>query len=99
MYSTYATAAAVSSSVFAALAIVAVGFRLRARSVQKLRLGLDDWLVLVALVRIAGSFDNTSYRPNHFCGLIGTCLLILLPCSLWIIQRRYWAGSQVCADV
>ncbi|KAI1113332.1 hypothetical protein F5Y14DRAFT_441882 [Nemania sp. NC0429] len=49
MYSTYATAAAICSTVFAALAIVAVGFRLRARFVQKLKLGLDDWLILVAL--------------------------------------------------
>ncbi|KAI1746572.1 hypothetical protein F4782DRAFT_545041 [Xylaria castorea] len=49
MSSTYSTAAAVSSSVFAALAILAVGFRLRARVVQKLKLGPDDWLILVAL--------------------------------------------------
>ncbi|KAI1323131.1 hypothetical protein F5Y16DRAFT_425356 [Xylariaceae sp. FL0255] len=49
MYSSYSIAAAVSSCVFAALAIVAVGFRLRARMVQKLKLGSDDWLILVAL--------------------------------------------------
>lgn len=50
MYSSYSVAAAVCSCVFPALAIIAVGYRLRARFVQKMKLGLDDWLTIVALI-------------------------------------------------
>ncbi|KAK9415008.1 putative integral membrane protein [Seiridium unicorne] len=65
MYSSYSVAAAVCSCVFPTLATVAVGFRLRARFVQKLKLGLDDWLILAALALafsycclvLYGSFD------------------------------------------
>ncbi|KAI1135013.1 hypothetical protein F5Y05DRAFT_188646 [Hypoxylon sp. FL0543] len=49
MYSSYSVAAAVCSCVFSALAIIAVGFRLRAHLVQQSKLGPDDWLTLVAL--------------------------------------------------
>lgn len=50
MYSSYAAAAAVCSVIFPFLAIVAVGLRLRARTLKSLALGLDDYLVIVALV-------------------------------------------------
>ncbi|KAI1249468.1 hypothetical protein MGN70_009081 [Eutypa lata] len=49
MYSSYSVAAAVCSCVFPTLAIIAVGLRLKARLLQKLKLGLDDWLTIAAL--------------------------------------------------
>ncbi|OTA98049.1 hypothetical protein M426DRAFT_28823 [Hypoxylon sp. CI-4A] len=49
MYSSSSVAAAVCSCVFPALAIVAVGFRLRAHLMHESKLGLDDWLTLITL--------------------------------------------------
>ncbi|KAH7316783.1 hypothetical protein B0I35DRAFT_512661 [Stachybotrys elegans] len=49
MYSSYSVAAAVCSCVFPALAIVTVGLRIRARQIQRMKLGPDDWLMLTAL--------------------------------------------------
>ncbi|KAI1092131.1 hypothetical protein F5B19DRAFT_233881 [Rostrohypoxylon terebratum] len=49
MYSSYSVVAAVCSCVFPALALIAVGFRLRARVVQHSKLGPDDWLIIIAL--------------------------------------------------
>ncbi|KAI1163885.1 hypothetical protein F5B18DRAFT_651209 [Nemania serpens] len=90
MYSTYATAAAVSSSVFAALAIVAVGFRLRARSVQKLRLGLDDWLVLVALA-LAFSYCSLVLYGSFNAG-IGQDLSTITPEGYTNYQKHLYFG-------
>lgn len=50
MYSSDSVAAAVCSCVFPTLAILAVGFRVRARRMQQTKLGADDWLMIVALV-------------------------------------------------
>ena len=41
------------SAVFASLATLAVAGRLWARKVKRVRLGGDDWMAVVALVRIA----------------------------------------------
>ncbi len=50
MYSSYAVAAAVCSVVFPVTATIAVGLRLRARRLNFLSLGSDDYLVIAALV-------------------------------------------------
>lgn len=100
MYSSYSVAAAVCSCVFPALALVAVGFRLRARAVQHSKLGADDWLIMVALVSIESYFDYITYDTrcdaNCSCCPVGAGLFVLLHCSLWFISRKYRTGSEVC---
>ena len=49
MYSSYSVSAAVCSVVFPVLAATAVGFRLHARRIKGVRLGVDDYTVLAAL--------------------------------------------------
>ena len=62
MYSSYSTAAAVCSCVFPTLAITAVALRLWARFVQKQKIGMDDYFIIIALVRVITSlFVSDSY--------------------------------------
>lgn len=90
MYSSYSVAAAVCSTVFPALSIVAVGFRLRARLVQKLRLGLDDWLVLVALA-LAFSYCSLVLYGSFNAG-IGQDLSTITPDDYTNYQKHLYFG-------
>ncbi|KAI0448082.1 hypothetical protein F4803DRAFT_496430 [Xylaria telfairii] len=90
MYSTYSVAAAICSTVFPALGIVAVGFRLRARMVQKLKLGLDDWLVLVALA-LAFSYCCLVLYGSFNAG-IGQDLSTITPDGYANYQKHLYFG-------
>lgn len=50
MYSSYSVAVAVCSIIFSSLASIAVLLRFRARKIQRLSLGADDWAIGAALV-------------------------------------------------
>ncbi|KAI0398798.1 hypothetical protein F4802DRAFT_114603 [Xylaria palmicola] len=90
MYSTYSTAAAVCSCVFPALGIIAVGFRLRARIVQKLKPGPDDWLVFVALA-LAFSYCCLVLYGSFNAG-IGQDLSTITPDGYANYQRHLYFG-------
>ncbi|CAJ2513881.1 Uu.00g020000.m01.CDS01 [Anthostomella pinea] len=90
MYSSYSVAAAVCSCVFPALSIVAVGFRLRARLMQKLKLGLDDWLVLVALA-LAFSYCCLVLYGSFNAG-IGQDLSTITPGDYANYQKHLYFG-------
>ena len=76
MYSSYAVATAVCSVVFPVFASLAVLLRLRARRIKSLSYGIDDYTVIVALVR--------EPRPMYttYADTISQCLSISLACMV-----------------
>ncbi|XDG07882.1 hypothetical protein ABKA04_007497 [Annulohypoxylon sp. FPYF3050] len=90
MYSSYSVAAAVCSCVFPALALVAVGFRLRARAVQHSKLGADDWLIMVALALAFSYCCIVLY--GSFRASIGQDLSTITPDEYTNYQRHLYFG-------
>ncbi|KAI2607959.1 hypothetical protein GGR54DRAFT_389835 [Hypoxylon sp. NC1633] len=90
MYSSYSVAAAVCSCIFPALAIVAVGFRVKAHLVQQSKLGLDDWLTLVALA-LAFSYCCLVLYGSFNAG-IGQDLSTITPDEYTNYQKHLYFG-------
>ncbi|EMR71348.1 putative integral membrane protein [Eutypa lata UCREL1] len=93
MYSSYSVAAAVCSCVFPTLAIIAVGLRLKARLLQKLKLGLDDWLTIAALA-LAISYCCLVLYGSFNAG-IGQDLSTITPDEYANYQKHLYFGVIV----
>ncbi|KAF2705433.1 hypothetical protein K504DRAFT_460186 [Pleomassaria siparia CBS 279.74] len=90
MYSSYSVAAAVCSCFFPAFAATAVATRFRARMVQKLKLGLDDWLILSALVFAFSYCCIVLY--GSFRASIGQDLSTINPVDYTNYQKHLYFG-------
>ncbi|KAI0886272.1 uncharacterized protein GGS22DRAFT_126785 [Annulohypoxylon maeteangense] len=90
MYSSYSVAAAVCSCVFPTLAIIAVGFRLRAHLLQQSKLGPDDWLTLVALALAISYCCLVLYGSFH--ASIGQDLSTITPDEYTNYQKHLYFG-------
>ncbi|KAF2687595.1 hypothetical protein K458DRAFT_484867 [Lentithecium fluviatile CBS 122367] len=90
MYSSYSVAAAVCSCIFPALAAVACAFRIRARRVQNMKIGWDDWLIFSALAFAFSYCCLVLY--GSFRASIGQDLSTITPDDYTNYQKHLYFG-------
>lgn len=87
MYSSYSVAVVVCSVIFSMLASLAVLLRFRARKIQGLSLGADDWAIGAALV---GSLEVRvlvcSNHPHSASRSVSVCSRSIHPVGLGLAR-------------